>query len=286
MFSNAISQAEHGVMLMQNSPSFHARQQAFGEALRDASLPTPGGILGRGGEPGERRFNVYRNNVVTGQVSTLGDAYPVTARLVGDDFFRAMARDYVLAHPPGTPMMFDYGADFPAFIDVFPAARELPYLGDVARIERAWVEAYHSPEASPLSGLDLRNLLAGSDLRSSTLQLHPAMRVLRSAFPALSIWEVNTGAARHRTIDLDEGPEDVLMVRPIADVQLHRLPEGGATFFLSLSKGCSLVDAAEQAIADDPLFDLIANIAMLVDARLVTGTRAVPVNACLTGCMT
>ncbi|WP_109125031.1 DNA-binding domain-containing protein [Dyella sp. C11] len=252
--------------------TFQSSQQTFARALCDAHLPVPHGVVGRDGAPSLRRFNVYRNNVVAGQVDTLRDAYPATARLVGETFFRAMARDYVLTHSPATPMMFDYGIDFPSFVDAFEPARELPYLGDVARIERAWVEAYHSPEALPLSALALQGVLSSSEPRWLTVQLHPSMRVLSSLFPALSIWEMNTGASNDMSIDLD-GPEDVLIVRPDAHVHLYRLPKGGATFFAALAKGASLVDAAEQTFAGDDAFDLVASMAMLIDARIVMGTR-------------
>lgn len=253
-----------------HSPTLQARQFAFGQALLQANLPAPEGILGAASE---RRFNVYRNNVVTGLVSTLCDAYPATVRLVGDAFFRAMAKGYALAHPPGSPMMFDYGADFPAFIDAFAAARDIPYLGDVARIERAWVEAYHAAEAAPLSGPTLRDVLAGSDLRLLTVTLHPSLCVLTSPFPALSIWEMNTGSMHGRTIQLDDGAEETLIVRPQADVHLHRLRQGGAAFFIALAKGYSLVDAADQALAGNGAFDLVAAIATLVDAGLIVGTQ-------------
>ena len=77
--------------------------------------------------------------------------YPVTRRLVGDDFFRAMARAFVAAQKPRSPVLIHYGADFPAFVEAFEPAREIPYLTDVARLENAWVEAYHAAEAPALA---------------------------------------------------------------------------------------------------------------------------------------
>ncbi|MCP2936872.1 DNA-binding domain-containing protein, partial [Salmonella enterica subsp. enterica serovar Typhimurium] len=71
-------------------------------------------------------------------------------RIVGAEFFRAMARVYVRVQPPRSPIMLDYGAGLPDFIRSFEPAAVLPYLEDVARIERAWTEAYHAPEASPI----------------------------------------------------------------------------------------------------------------------------------------
>jgi hypothetical protein len=259
-------------MIASQVHTFDACQQSFGKALLNASCPVPEGVIGPDGKPSVRRFNVYRNNVVAGQISTLADAYPATVKLVGETYFRAMARDYVMTHSPATPMMFDYGADFPQFIDASPSAGELPYLGDVARIERAWVEAYHSPESTPLSADHLRDALTG-DLHLLSLQFHPSTRILRSRFPALSIWEMNTGSKTERTIYVDDGPEDALMVRPHADVYVYHLPQGSAVFFEALAQGSSVIEAAERAFECDGQFELIASMTKLFDAQLVIETQ-------------
>ncbi len=161
------------------------RQRGFAAALLDPGLPMPDGLVGPDGEPGPKRFAVYRNNVVAGLTETLKDAFPAVHRIVGTDFFRAMARAYVLVEPPRSPIMLDYGAGFPDFIRQFDPAAGLPYLADVARIERAWTEAYHAPEASPIDpGVFMA--IAPDQLPSVRLALHPSLRILRSQFPALT----------------------------------------------------------------------------------------------------
>jgi len=52
---------------------------------------------------------------------------------------------------PRSAVMIHYGADFPGFVAAFEPAREIAYLSDVARLEDAWVEAYHAAEAAPLA---------------------------------------------------------------------------------------------------------------------------------------
>ncbi len=113
--------------------------------MLDPELPPPAGLVGPDGEPSSRRFAVYRNNVVAGLIAGAAvTAFPAVHRIVGADFFLAMARAYVAEEPPGSPIMLDYGAGFPDFIGRFEPAMTLPYLADVARIERAWSEAYHA----------------------------------------------------------------------------------------------------------------------------------------------
>jgi hypothetical protein len=127
------------------------RQTAFARAVLDAAAPVPPGLIGPDGQPSATRFAVYRNNVVLGLIDALKAAFPVVCALVGEDFFAAMARAHAVETPPASPVMHDYGADFPAFIARFAPAASLPYLADVARLEWAWVEAYHAAEAWPLS---------------------------------------------------------------------------------------------------------------------------------------
>jgi len=128
--------------------SLAERQRSFAAALLDPALPAPAGLVGPDGKPSSRRFAVYRNNVIVGLTQTLKDAYPAVHRIVGSEFFHALARAFVVGALPRSPMLFDYGAGLPGFIGRFEPASVLPYLADVARIERARTEAYHSAEAS------------------------------------------------------------------------------------------------------------------------------------------
>jgi hypothetical protein len=205
------------------------RQHGFAAALLDPALPVPDGLVGPDGEPGVKRFAVYRNNVVVGLTETLKDAFPAVHRIVGSDFFRVMARAYVMVEPPRSPILLDYGAGFPDFIRQFEPAAVLPYLADVARIERAWTEAYHAAEASPIDPSAFR-AIAPDRFPAMHLALHPSLRVVRSQFPALTIWQMNVADGVPAPVDLASGNEDVLIVRPQADVEVRSIPKGSPEF--------------------------------------------------------
>jgi hypothetical protein len=87
-------------------------EQAFAAALLDPELPVPAGVLGRAAAA-PHRFAIYRNNFVAGLTQALRHRFPVSERLVGEDFFRAMARDYIAGHRPRSPLLMTYGDDFP-----------------------------------------------------------------------------------------------------------------------------------------------------------------------------
>jgi Putative DNA-binding domain len=257
---------------------FADRQVDFAKALLNPEIPIPSGLVGPDGRPSAKRFAVYRNNVVVGLIETLKAAYPVVHRLVGDEFFAAMARLYVMAEPPASPIMLDYGSGFPAFIARFESAAVLPYLKDVARLERAWVEAYHATEATPLPPSALSQVPPG-DLPALRFALHPSVRIARSAFPIVSIWQVNIDGVEGAQIDLDEGGEDALIVRPEADVEVRLLPVGAAAFMEALQAGSPIVHALKQGLSANPRFDLAGTLRGMIESGVIIGCHMQPIRS-------
>jgi hypothetical protein len=253
-----------------NADCLCERQRNFAAALLDPNMPVPRGLIGPDREPSEKRFNVYRNNVVAGLVEALKAAYPAVCRIVGHDFFAAMARVYVALEPPRSPVMLDYGETFPDFIERFEPAKSVPYLRDVARLERAWVEAYHAAEAPPADPAPLATIDSRS-LPQIGFMLHPTVRVVRSSFPAVQIWLMNIDAGEPAAIDISSGGENALVVRPIAEVEVRRLPAGAATFVIGLAAGASVADATALAFDEDGDFDLAGALQDLFAINMIVG---------------
>ena len=240
----------------------------FASALLDPDRETPAIITSPAGKGAARRYNVYRNNVTVSLIDALAAVYPTVQRITGVDFFRAMARFHVRATPPTSPLLFEYGCDFPAFIENYEHAREMPWLADVARIERAWLDAYHAADAEPLSG-DALGAIPPERLAGAVFTAHPATRIVRSPFAAVTIFAANRGDWGDDRIDAGM-PEDALITRPDADVVVRRLPEGGAVFLESLLAGRSLAEAAGAASDCSVTFDIAANIAGTIRAGAFT----------------
>lgn len=251
-------------------PDLDARQSDFAAAILHADRPLPRDLVGPAGAAGARRFAVYRNNVIASLVDALKAAFPATCRIVGDAFFAAMARAYASRHPPSSPVMLAYGADFAAFVGAFEPAASLPYLRDVARLERAWVEAYHARDAVPLGPSSFAQI-APDRLPSLVLLLHPSVRVVRSAFPVVRLWQMNVDGGTPAAIDLDAGGKDAFVARPAAEVEVRTLPPGAAAFVDALSAGAHVVDAVDAALADDCRFNLAGTLTSLLDAGAIVG---------------
>ncbi|MCO5733019.1 DUF2063 domain-containing protein [Rhizobium sp. SSA_523] len=237
------------------------RQRAFALALCNPGHTVPDGVTTSRGVPDDLRFAVYRNNVHVSLTTALAQRFPVTHRLVGDAFFTGMARVYAADHKPSSPLIMEYGDDFPDFVAAFPPAASLDYLPDLARIEVAWTRAYHAADRRPLAPASLLRI-ADADLASLSLIPHPSAGLVFSRFPAGSIWSAHQEpvlrAVSHRSA------ETVLVVRPALQVLVHVLPPQDAGFAADLLAGLPLGEAAGKALDENREFDFGAALVGLV----------------------
>lgn len=208
-----------------------------------------------------RRFQVYRNNFSVSLIDALQDTFPVCCALTGVDFFRALAREYVFQQPPDSPILVHYGHQFADFIDAFEPARALPYLADVARLERLWLDSYHSADVQPMPVDSLASWLKQPEkLQRARLMLAPACQWLGSDFPVLSIWQAHQPASGIELGNLPlERAETLLLTRPGLQVNLHSVEPDAAVFLTRLQQGFIF----SAAIADLN-FDLVALLQVLV----------------------
>jgi hypothetical protein len=205
---------------------------------------------------------------VVSLIDALAAIYPAVQRITGVEFFRAMARFHVRATPPTSPLLFEYGRDFPAFIENYEYARSMPWLADVARLERVWLDAYHAADAASLSAESLA-AIPPERLAEAVFTPHPATKVVRSRFAVVTIFAANRHDQPVGRIEAST-PEDALVTRPDLDVVVRHLPAGGVVFLTSLMARRSLGEAAASASEGSASFDLAANIAGMIQAGAFT----------------
>jgi hypothetical protein len=251
-------------------------ERSFARTLLDPALGLPTGTVADDQAGVTRRLAIHRNNMVAGLAKVIAARFPAVEKIVGGDFFAAMARAFVLARPPRTPLLATYGDEFADFIGAFAPARELPYLADVARLEAARARAYHAADATPLAASEFAAIEADGPI-ALRVTLHPSLEIVRSEHPIVTIWAMNCGAQKLAAIE-HWNAEDALIVRPELAVDVRRLPPGGAAFLLALAAGRTLGAAADAAFAESGEFDLTANLAALIGSGLVCGLVRAPAN--------
>jgi hypothetical protein len=237
-------------------------ESAFAKALLDSKQPIPVGIGAPGAVIPTRRLAVHRNNMIAGLVNVLKGRFPVVEKIVGEEFFGAMAGAFVRECPPRSPVLASYGDELPEFIAAFAPARDLAYLADVARLEAAHTRAHHAADVAPLDATAFATL-DSSAINSIRLKLHPSVEIVRSSHPIVTIWAMNSGALTLAPIE-DWRGEDALVARPHLEVEVRLLSPGGAAFLHALAAGRPLGAAAERALAECPQFDLTGNLAGLI----------------------
>ena len=136
------------------------------------------------GSPAEGPMRVYRNTSLGGCVDALRDNFPAVARLLGDEMFEAIAAEHASQCPPRRPVLALYGARFSDWLEEQPWVREVPYVPDVARIERLHIEALFAADEESLR---LDELQGREDWLALRLALHPAARFDWLTSPARSM---------------------------------------------------------------------------------------------------
>ncbi|MBE0473238.1 DUF2063 domain-containing protein [Rhodoferax sp.] len=245
-------------------------QTAFAQALLSADLPCPTGLSTWNDSDPSLRFAVYRNNVMVSLIDALADTYPVVQTLVGEEFFRAMARVFAGNNPPRSAVMAYYGRDFADFVAAFPPAASVPYLADVARLEMARVMAYHAADAVPIQPQVLQAALTDPEqLLSLQLVLHPSVHVIESSFAIFSVWAAHQDAQSALAVNPDVA-QTALVYRAGLDVDTMEISAGAGIFVNTLLAEQTLAEAAQAASRADPEFDLTKVLGLLLRLQIIT----------------
>jgi hypothetical protein len=200
-------------------------------------------------------------------VRALAARYPVVRRLIGDDSFLEVARNFVAKQPPRLPIVQHFGETFPQYLRSLGEAASFEYVADIAELEATRARAYHSADALPLDARAL-SFLSMARFNDCGLILHPSVALVASRFPIVTIWRANQTDAACGILDRWR-PEAALIARPFLDVDVLLLPAGGHAFMHALLNGWTIGAAAASARDDDPEFDLDASLTMLAKANIV-----------------
>lgn len=252
--------------------SLRELQQSFCAALYEGKPDRPLGICDSHGFDEARRLGLYRSSMLGILGGALADVYPVTRKLVGQEFFDFMARRYIPDYPSHSGDLHEYGEAFAQFIDAFEPARELVYLSDVARLEWAVHRVFHAAEHPPLA-LDALARVPVDQHGTLGFDLHPAVRLVHSAFPVHRVWQVNLPGRAAEVVDLDEGPALLLVTRHSFDVEVEPLVAGDFALLRALRDGAGLQQACEEALGADNCFEPGVTLPRLVQAGVLVDFR-------------
>ncbi|MGH1367150.1 MAG: HvfC/BufC family peptide modification chaperone [Maritimibacter sp.] len=228
----------------------------FASALLAPDAPIPDDVVAPKGGPVTARFNVYRNNVTASLVEAMAAGFPVVLSQVGDQFFKAMAVEFIRAHPPIDPRLVLYGTDFPQFLENFPPIAHLPWLADTARLELALRASYHARDTALFDPEHLNT----PKVESATLHLAPSLQVLSSPYPIHEIWRA---ASEPGAPAPHGGAQTVLITRPEYDPTCDLIDAPFAQFITALSQAPLGIAAAT------PQLDVAGALSLLLTRNAI-----------------
>ena len=251
-----------------------ALQGRFGSAL-DAHDAEAGALeIFIGGVAQIRnRFGIYRGNTQANAARAIEAAYPVVAKIVGAEFFSGLAAQYRSRFPSQDGDLNVYGESFADFLADFPPARELPYLADVARLEWQVHRAHYAADPAHFDPARLASLSHEHQLQLRP-RLHPACRVLHSAYPLARLWEVHQDTFSGKfKVDFSHGPAHALVFRPRFKVEVAQIADAEAAFLAAALDGATLESALAAAQSRDASFDLGRSLGEWVESSVIVDLK-------------
>jgi putative DNA-binding protein len=219
------------------------------------------------GEPAlaAARFALYRGNLTACWEKALGNAYPVLKQLVGEDFFRALAREYGRQRPSASGDLNQFGAGLADFLEDFEPTRPYPSFPDLARLEWLVHRAYYAADAPPLAPAEL----SPQALEGAAIRLRPGHALLASDWAVVALWQAHQQPPATFPGELNL-PCRALVHRPDWRVQVREVGPGEWAALARLQAGAWLVAALEAGLDADPDFDPGAALQAWLAEQLLT----------------
>jgi Putative DNA-binding domain len=205
-------------------PSLAELQHQFAGAVLTGDAPA---ALFAGRVSPDQALAIHRGTIMAALVNALRLSYPTVDALVGEAFFDQTCHIFAEAHPPRTASLADYGEAFGDFLADFAPAAGLPYLPDVARLDRAIEAALRAPSRQRRFALD----------STVSIELPQSLTVLRLAYPADEIRAALGDDAAMAAIDTRPAERFILVWRKQFDAAVQRVSEPAGHFLITLLKG-------------------------------------------------
>ena len=224
------------------------------------------------------RIAVYRRNIMTTLRGALGDIFPTAKSIMGQKKFWAAADLFIQLTPSPSGDLNQFGREWPDFLNDYVQSSPSPglpaYLHDMAKLDWAWHEAFHTADRAPL---DLARLATVPvELHAALVfSLHPSAHLFDSMHPLYQLWqahqpEVSNNGHEQEAMVHEQSTRDFLLVhRGESDVTLTRLSEAQYRFLSACFQQQRLAEACDAAFQIDEAFSLQEFLIQAVQQNII-----------------
>jgi hypothetical protein len=183
------------------------QRQLLGEdsAVSDAIVDAPP-------LPAAARLGIYRNAYQVRLIDALSDTYPILHRLLGDEMFMELGREFVAAHPSVHRSIRWYGRELADFLKRLAPYDEQPVLAEVALLEWTLAEVFDSRDAEPMRRAALADV-DPSEWGELRFEFHPSLRRLEFRWNTAAVWKAMSKDKTPPAPELGDAPVTWLLWR-------------------------------------------------------------------------
>lgn len=140
----------------------------------------------------EQQLAIYINNNQSALQKALAHIYPVCLNIVGENYFKQIARSYISDYPSKHYDLNSYGKFFSIFLKsqaiLHHELKDYPYLADLALLEWFYHQIYYVPQR-PVFDFSAFAGLSQDQYAGVSFKLSPDIKFLDSDYPVVSIWQ-------------------------------------------------------------------------------------------------
>lgn len=237
-------------------------------AVRSGNAHPVLGLISPAGEAARERLAIYHHHYLESLADALGEVYPVTRALVGEKFFRQVARQHARENPPSDPRLSEYGGAFDRTLEQAPGCKEHGYLPDVAGLE--W--AVHAAACAPPEGaLSLAAACQALEMGGGAARVRfiAAMQLFSSPWAVDQIWQAHHRGDFGTDLRLEPRPAWLVIARDEGGPYLQKVGPEAFYLRLELKGGATLAEAAEATLVVHPQADLSSLLAGLLGDQTI-----------------
>lgn len=246
----------------------------FQQAFMAAIYQQPGALPASEVQPSTQlsakaRLAIYQDSVASALIDALIDVYPVCRRLLGEEFFDAMAQRYVAQTPSTSADIGDYGQYLDRFMADFAPLTEYPYMADVATLEWQLHKLFYAADDQPLSMERLA--LVPPEQQSRLIFRRPhASAMMTSPYPVDRLWQANQevteadeeGSSTDQTqVDIDNDPVRLLVWRCGYELCIDRVDTYQWAFLTQLRRKDTFEELFHTLTIEHPNMDISMQLA-------------------------
>lgn len=197
-------------------------------------------------------IQIYQNNFFSTHIDSLKKSYPKVLKIIGEQAFKQIARNYIKARAPQNESIQNYGERFNQFIKKDCITKTLLYLPDVAKAEHLLNLSYYCKN-DPALCINEFAKWQKKDVLLNGFSLHLSCYLMQSPYPVDKIMQLT----KLKNLYLKENKEFYFLIfRRKFFSQILGLSKENFAFLTGINNNKTILNATADAIKINKNFNL------------------------------